>query len=1146
MGRRPKSANKKSKKDSKVEAVVVEKKPRRKNVKPSDNTWAVYESIVKTEGIARQHLNSYNEFIETGIQQIIDETSSIDIESLVAPYKVRFGKLRIGSPRVVEIDGSTTGALPLEARLRSLTYCSPLYVEMSIEEQGQITASQTHYIGDIPVMVNSDLCALSKMGREETISSGEDPRDTGGYFIINGSERVIVGLEDLSPNKIMVDITQLSGVDIFKSKVYSSIVGYRSKLEITLKPDGLINAKLPNSPTDLPVTILLRALGIETDKDMAYSISPEPLMHDFLDVTFERTNEIKTQNDALVYIGNRVAHGMIEEFRIKKAENILDWGLLPHLGKSPVDREAKAYFLGEVICKLFELKLGWITVDDKDHYGNKVIKFAGQMLADLFRTAFRNLIRDLKYQLERMSSKRTIGAVGAALRPGIITDKLNNSIATGNWGRGKVGVTQLVDRTNYLGTLSHLRRVQSPLSRSQPNFEARDLHATHFGRICPNETPEGANCGLVKNLALSTIISIDVPTSEILEHLSSSGLVPMVNDDLTIKSKGCKVFLDGKFIGYIDDGDEYVSNLRKLRREGKIHPHVSVSLYKVKDLKASRRLFISTNAGRVLRPVIIADNGVPNLTGEMIARLELSEFTWKELVNEGVLELLDADEEENAFIAMEKKDLIPENTHLEIHPAGMLGIASSLIPYPEHNQSPRNTYESAMAKQSLGFSSPTFPFNTHVRQHLLVYPQPPLVTTKALEMLGVGERASGQNCVVAVLSHEGYNIEDAVVFNKSSIDRGLARSFFYRIYDAEARQYLGGMNDVFDIPASESSIRGYRGEKYYRLLEEDGVSSTESVVTGGDVIIGRTSPPRFIEEYKGFETSGPYRRDTSVTVRQSETGVVDSVFFTESIAGGKLYKVRVRDMRIPEIGDKFASRHGQKGIVGLVDSQENMPYTENGIVPDIIINPHAFPSRMTVGQFLETIGSKAASLRGTKVDGTAFDSENIDSLGKVLEKHGFKSNGREVMYDGRTGKKFAAEVFIGVVYYQKLHHMVADKVHARARGQVQMLTKQPTEGRARGGGLRFGEMERDCLISYGASMMLKDRLLDKADKAEVKICEKCGLIAYFDARQRKYVCKVCGDSVKVSTVVMAYAFKLLLQEIMGLNVAPRISLKDTV
>jgi DNA-directed RNA polymerase subunit B len=428
----------------------------------------------------------------------------------------------------------------------------------------------------------------------------------------------------------------------------------------------------------------------------------------------------------------------------------------------------------------------------------------------------------------------------------------------------------------------------------------------------------------------------------------------------------------------------------------------------------------------------------------------------------------------------------------------------------------------------------------------MLYPQVPMVSTKAISLLGLDDRPTGQNCVVAVLPFEGYNIEDAVVFNKSSIDRGIGRTFFYRVYEAEAKQYPGGMKDNFELPASDANIRGYRGEKAYRLLEQDGAIMQESVVSGGDILIGRTSPPRFMEEYKEFEVKGPYRRDTSVGVRPSENGVVDSVIMTQSVEGGKMYKIRVRDMRVPEIGDKFASRHGQKGVIGMLVNQEDLPYTEDGIVPDVMINPHAFPSRMTVGQFMESLGGKAASVLGRIVDGSAFLGEKLDDLKGALEQYGLKYTGKEIMYDGRTGKKFPADVYIGVVYYQKLHHMVADKIHSRARGQVQMLTKQPTEGRARGGGLRFGEMERDCLIAYGASMMLKDRLLEESDKAEVNVCERCGLLSYYDIKQRRYICRVCGDKAKISSVIIAYAFKLLLQEMMSLNVAPRLLVREKV
>jgi len=1110
----------------------------------TNKRWVIINDILTRDGVAKQHLTSFDEFLTKGLQEIINEIDHIDIENAEYPYRIKLGRIQFKQPRMMELDGSVTHITPAEARLRNVSYVAPLMMEASVIEDGKTLESRFLHIGDIPVMVKSDGCILRNFTIQKLIDHAEDPEDPGGYFIINGSERVIVGLEDLSYNKIIVDAEKVGGKKVFKAKVYSSIVGYRAKLELVLKEDGLIVARIPGSPVDIPIITLMRALGLESDKEIASVISLNDNIQNELESSFEKT-DITTSKDAIVYISKRIAPGMLEEFQIKRAETLLDWGLLPHLGKQPDNRKEKTQFLGEAACKLLELKLGWIQPDDKDHYGNKVVKFAGQMLADLFRTAFRNLVRDMKYQLERSGQKRGINAVSAAIRPGIISDKLNNAIATGNWGRGRVGVTQLLDRTNYLSTISHLRRVQSPLSRTQPNFEARDLHSTHFGRICPSETPEGSNCGLVKNLALSAIISVSVSSEEVVEKMYEFGTAHFSEVKDSVKKDGARIFVDGKLIGYHKDGEKLANSLRELRRSSKIHPHVGISIHQPEQEGATKRLYVNCNAGRVLRSLIIVKDGKSVLTQDLLDKVTKKLVSWTDLIRMGVIELVDANEEENCLITFDDKHA-KKHTHIEIFPSAILGAGASIIPYPEHNQSPRNTYESAMAKQSLGFSTPMMNTSTYVRQHSMLYPQTPIVTTKAMGLLGLEKRPAGQNCVVAVLPFDGYNIEDAIVLSKATVDRGFARTFFYRIYESEAKQYPGGMRDNFEIPNSEENIRGYKGEKSYRLLEEDGIIASESNVTGGDILIGKTSPPRFMEEFREFEVQGPYRRDTSVAIRPSETGVVDTIVMTQSNEGGKMFKVRIRDMRVPEIGDKFASRHGQKGVLGILAKNEDLPYTADGVTPDVLINPHAFPSRMTVGMMLESITGKAAALRGKKFDGSAFVGEKLSQVREIMESSGFKYSGKEKMYDGRTGKPFPVDVFIGVVYYQKLHHMVADKIHARARGQVQMLTKQPTEGRARGGGLRFGEMERDCIIAYGASMILKDRLLDESDKTSIFICERCGLLAYHDIKQRRYLCRVCGDKAEISSVSVAYAFKLLLQEMQSLNIAPRLLVKERV
>ncbi|MCK5628731.1 DNA-directed RNA polymerase subunit B'', partial [Candidatus Bathyarchaeota archaeon] len=878
------------------------------------------------------------------------------------------------------------------------------------------------YIGNIPVMLKSKLCFLSQLSSEELIAAGEDPDDPGGYFVVNGSERVIVAMEDLAPNRIIVDIDTKGTSPVYQSKIFSTTVGFRARIELKLKSDNAIYVSMPGVPTEIPFVVIMRALGFDKDKEIAEAVSLKKEIQSQLGASFEKALGVDTSSDAILFIGNRVAHGQVAEYRLQKAETALDKNFLPHIGRTNKNRADKAIFLGEMAFRAIQLKLGRRQIDDKDHFKNKRLRLGGPLLGDLFRVAFRNLTRDIKYQLERIGVKGPIITISAAVRPGIITERFQHALATGNWGRGRVGITQLLDRTNYISTLSHLRRLQSPLSRSQPNFEARDLHPTHWGRLCPNETPEGSNCGLVKNLALSASISVGVNPEKIKQILFQMGVTPACDTNNNEKDTAAKIFVDGNIIGYCISAQELVDTFREKRRNGEISTEANITFFS-KPQTEIEEVHANCGPGRVRRPLILVENGISKLQPEHVEKLAMGEWSWDDLIKNGLVEYLDAEEEENDYVATSQKEISPANTHLEIATHAILGICASTIPFPEHNQSPRNSYQAAMAKQALGVYGTNFHHRADSRSHILHYPQLPLVETDLMDVIGYKQRPTGQNCVVAVLSFEGYNMEDALVFNKASIERGLARSTFYRIYEAECRQYLGGLKDKFTIP--EPGTRGYRGEQYYRLLEPDGVISLESSVEGGDVLIGRISPPRFLEEYKEFEVKGPSMRDTSVDLRPSETGVVDAIFVTGSGQGSKLVKARVRDQRVPELGDKFASRHGQKGVIGLIVPQEDMPFTDEGIVPDIIINPHAIPSRMTIGHFIESLSGKLAAASGKPVNGTPFSNPGPGQIRKSLVKLGFSHTGSETFYNGTTGERFLADIFVGLVYYQKLHHMVA-------------------------------------------------------------------------------------------------------------------------
>lgn len=1106
-----------------------------------DDLWKVMESMFEQKGLVKHHINSYNAFIDHGIQEIIDQQGNIDPD--IEGFEIELGDFRLGEPKIKEASGAKKPLTPHESRIRDLTYSAPIYLEMSPILDGQKKTSVELKIGEVPIMLKSNKCLLEDKDDEELIDLNEDTKDPGGYFIVNGTERVIIALENLASNYALIEKDDKRNK--YVAKVFSERHGYRGFIQVQRRKDGKLYVTMPGVQGRVGIVTVMRSLGLEEDKEIVEAISHETEIQQEVFDSLEGAPQ--SREEALLKIGNRVAKDQPREFKIEKAEQSLDRYLFPHISREPDEdaRLRKGYFLGMMAQRVIELFLGQREEDDKDHYANKRLKLAGNLLGDLLRSGLTSLVRDMKYQLVKFYKRKgeerlkedPHAFIEKSVRSDVFKEKIMHAMATGTWPGNRTGVSQLLDRTNYMAVLTYMRKIVSPLSRNHPHFEARDLHATHWGRLCPSQTPEGPNCGLVKHLALMADITTSINVDDVKDYLREIGMRTI--SELAPEEGVWKIYIDGGFAGTTKKGKEFVQTIKEDRRNNRI-PWKQLNVSFDEDVG---EIYVNGDYGRVTRPLIIVDDGEPRLKQEHIEKIRSGEWVWEDLTNKGVIEYLDASEEDNSLVAMREEDLTEDHTHMEIYPPAIFGVSASMIPYSEHNAAPRNTYGSGMIKQSLGLPSVNYRSRTDTRGHVLHYPETPLVKSKTMKEIGFDDRPAGQNFVVGILSHQGYNIEDAIIMNKSSIERGLSRSTFMRTYDAEEKSYPGGQHDKFEKP--EVGIDRYKGEGYYKSLDEDGLAIPESGVEEGDVIIGRTTPPRFLGQLNKFRIEEQKRRDDSITVRPGEEKI-DRVFITESSEGNKIAKVKVRDQRVTELGDKFASRHGQKGVVGLLVPEEDMPFTEDGVVPDLILNPHAIPSRMTVGQLLEMIGGKIASLKGERVDGTPFQGSTEEELREALEEHNFKHDGTEIMYDGITGEKMETNVFIGSIYYQKLHHMVKNKIHARARGPRQILTKQPTAGRPREGGLRFGEMEKDVIGGHGASMLLRERLLEQSDESTVHVCESCGSIATEDARNGRVYCPVCGEEEKISEIELSYAFKILLDELKALGISTELDIREMI
>jgi DNA-directed RNA polymerase II subunit RPB2 len=1169
-----------------------------RNTSQSIEPWPVIESYFEGQHLARMvrhQIESYNDFVNYQIKKTINMFNPVRIRSIrdydnnakhfTHEIEINFDNFHLYRPQTFENNGSTKVMFPQEARTRNFTYASAMTIDLNIKYirrtgddleniQTQHRTFPSIHIGKLPIMLKSSICMLSQYKHVNTDQVGECRYDAGGYFIINGSEKTVLAQERACENKVFCFYNakntkwkwsaEIKSVPDFKIISPKQINAY-----ISSKNNGFghpIYIDLPRLKQPVSLFVLFRALGVESDQDICKYIllntTNEKLLY-ALRGSIVDANTCTSTEHAIDVFTSHVKYTPInmtqEEGESKKRDyalEILDNDLFPHCKT----KTQKLYFLGYMVNKLILTSIGVYKTDDRDNYMNKRIDLVGILLNNLFRNYFNKLVKDMQKQITKEinngSWRSTDDYTNIITKTNIykivksttIENGIKRALATGDFGikntnSNKVGIAQVLNRLTYISSLSHLRRINTPIDKNGKLVPPRQLHNSSWGFICPSETPEGASVGVVKNISYLTHVTIPSDSNIMYELLE--GRIQDITEETTPDNldNKVKVFINGSWVGVTDDPRSLYTFLKTKKYEGILNIYTSVTF----DIQRME-IRVCNDAGRLVRPLFKVDSVTKNLiiTPETVTDVENKQCSWDDLlVNHkyatSCIEYIDPDEQNYSMIAMKysdlggysSKDVQFKYTHTEIHPSTIFGVMASCIPYPHHNQSPRVTYQCAQGKQAMSMYATNFDKRMDKTAYVLNYSMRPMVDTRIMNILGLNNIPAGQMVIVAIGTYSGYNQEDSIIFNKGAIDRGLFSATIYHTEKDEDKKVQG--DEEVRCRPDPSKTKNMKFANY-KKLDSNGLIPENTLVENKDVIIGKVIP---IKENKNDYTKVIKYQDQSRIYRTNEETYIDRNVVDRNGDGYTFCKVKIRAHRKPVIGDKFSSRAGQKGTIGIILPEEDMPFNSDGLRPDIIINPHAIPSRMTIGQLKESLLGKVLVELGLFGDGTSFNDLSIKTICRELQQLGYEKHGNDVLMNGFTGEQLESSIFIGPTFYQRLKHMVNDKQHSRSFGPMVVLTRQPAEGRSRDGGLRFGEMERDATVAHGAARFTRGRLYDASDKFKVHVCKDCGMIAAFNNERGIHVCKSCDNRSNFALVEIPYACKLMFQELITMNVAPR-------